>query len=373
MEFIQEIFTENLISALGWTLLHSVWQASLGAFILAILLILMKKQSSLVRYYTAVIALFTVLGMSIFTFWNLYEPTAVYDAPTQIMYAKSVDYNLNQFDNINQIVNLNPEEIGYFSAFTSYFNQHLPLIVLFWFLGITILSLKFAGGWIYTQRLRHYKTYATPEEWEEKLHQLAFRLGLGRSVKLLESSAIKVPMVIGWLKPVILVPIGTFTGLEASQVESILAHELAHVRRDDYLVNLVQTTVEILFFYHPAVWWISAYVREERENCCDDIAVAVCGDSIVYAKALNNLEEITYQVPQMAMALSGRGKLFHRIERLLNESHKNPTFAEGFTTAFIVLAGLLAIATPADAKKDDAKSTEMIHQVAPKTTEKNTC
>src|SRR5688572_9975621 len=136
-----------------------------------------------------------------------------------------------------------------------------------------------------------------------------------RAVRLLETSRIDVPAVIGVIRPVIVVPIGALTGLSAQHIEAILAHELAHIRRHDYLVNLLQAAVEALMFYHPAVWWMSKQIRLERENCCDDIAAAACGDRCVYASALAELEE--RRGPSLAMAASGDGDLLTRVRRLL--------------------------------------------------------
>ena len=123
----------------------------------------------------------------------------------------------------------------------------------------------------------------------------------------LESTLVEVPMVIGWLRPVILLPVAATTGLSSEQLEAILAHELAHVARRDYLVNLLQSVVETLLFYHPAVWWVSNQIRVEREHCCDDIAVAVSGNVLVYARALTELEELRGRSPAPSLALGGDG------------------------------------------------------------------
>lgn len=155
-----------------------------------------------------------------------------------------------------------------------------------------------------------------PADLETKLRELARRMGIARVVELVESSAVTVPAVIGWLRPVILVPASALAGLSPQQLEAILAHELAHVRRHDYLVNLLQTVVETLLFYHPAVWWVSAQVRRERENCCDDLAVAVCGDRLGYARALANLEGLRSPSPRLALAADG-GSLVDRVRRLV--------------------------------------------------------
>src|SRR5947207_13016176 len=134
-------------------------------------------------------------------------------------------------------------------------------------------------------------------------------------VDVLESALIGVPTLIGWLSPAILLPIGLATGLTTPQLHALLAHELAHVRRHDYLVNLLQSMIETLLFYHPAAWWVSARVREEREHCCDDLAVAACGDARVYATALLGMEQLR-GAPTLAVAASG-GSLVGRVRRLL--------------------------------------------------------
>ena len=130
------------------------------------------------------------------------------------------------------------------------------------------------------------------------------------------SAVAQTPAVIGWIRPVVLLPASALSGLEPGQIEALLAHELAHIRRHDYLVNLLQTAVETLLFYHPAVWWVGRQMRAERENCCDDLAVAVCGDALVYARALTELEQIRIAAPRLAMAAND-GSLLNRVRRLL--------------------------------------------------------
>jgi hypothetical protein len=154
-------------------------------------------------------------------------------------------------------------------------------------------------------------------------------------VTLLKSALVEVPTVLGWLQPVILLPAAALTGLNPDQLKAILAHELAHIRRWDYLANIAQTVVEILGFYHPAVWWVSSRIRIERENCCDDLAVQVCGNSLQYAKALTSMEEIRHNRTDLAMAASG-GSLMARIARLLGR----PTVDD---RRFAWLPGLIAL------------------------------
>src|SRR5206468_7636590 len=131
------------------------------------------------------------------------------------------------------------------------------------------------------------------------------RLGVAGAVRVLASAMARVPSTVGWHRPVILLPVSALTALTPGQIEMIVAHELAHIRRRDYLVNLMQTAIEILLFYHPAVWWLSREIRQEREHCCDDVAVAICGDPLVYARALTEIEALRSSPPQLAMAAGG--------------------------------------------------------------------
>ena len=180
------------------------------------------------------------------------------------------------------------------------------------------MSLWSVTGWLVAQRLKRRGRRDLNEEWQARLALLALRLGIRRTIGLCESALAKVPSVIGWLKPMILVPAGAMINLSVSELEAVLAHELAHIRRLDYLANLLQSAIETLMFYHPAMWWVSKRIRAERENCCDDLAIAACGDRIVYARALTALEELRGTTPQFAMAATG-GPLLNRVRRLLGK------------------------------------------------------
>jgi hypothetical protein len=171
------------------------------------------------------------------------------------------------------------------------------------------------------QRLRRHGLGAVAPEVEASLTRLAVALRVSRPVRLLESALVEVPTCIGWLRPLILLPASTLAGLSMQQLELLLAHELAHVRRRDYLVNLLQAAAETLLFYHPAVWWVSHRMRVEREHCCDDLAVAACGDALGYARALATLEERRSPAPALAMAADG-ASLVARVRRLAGLSHE---------------------------------------------------
>jgi beta-lactamase regulating signal transducer with metallopeptidase domain len=345
---LHQLFPERLTQALGWTLLHSLWQGALAALLVALLMVLLHRSSSTIRYFVALTALFTTFCMTVVTFLVLYQsdPTTSQASRPEVNPVTVVAPSA--YSPADPIHKLMPRPAA--ATFVRYFNQHLPFIVVVWLLGVTVLALRLLGGLAYIQRLKHYQTQALSPVWQKRLRELSRQIRVSQPVRLAESSLVKVPLVIGYFKPLILLPIGTITGLAANQVEAILAHELAHIRRNDYLVNLFQSVTEILFFYHPAIWWLSGCVREEREHCCDDVAIATCGDSLTYARALANLESLHLQAPPLAMALTGRsGSLLHRIERFMKQPRRNPSFSEGMVATLVLLVGLLAVTVSAKA------------------------
>ena len=187
-------------------------------------------------------------------------------------------------------------------------------MLVIWFAGVAALSLRLLGGWVVARRLATHAVRPASAELRMLATQIAGRLALDRAVSVLESSRVRVPVIVGWLKPVVLFPAATLSSLSPAQIEAILAHELAHIRRHDYLVNLLQSAVETLLFYHPAVWWASRHVRAEREHCCDDVAVEVC-DRLVYVSALSDLARMT-TAHGTALAATD-GSLVRRVRRLL--------------------------------------------------------
>jgi len=187
--------------------------------------------------------------------------------------------------------------------------------VPFWIAGMSLFYLRTMTAWFAAQRLRREGAVAASAFWQNRLAQLASRLGVTQAVTLLESRLTDVPVVAGFLRPVILLPAGLLTGLPVEQLEYLLLHELAHIRRFDYAMNLAQKAIEGLLFYHPAVWWVSGVLREEREHCCDDIVLRNGAEAGNYARLLETLERSR---PQLAMAATG-GSLATRIRRILKK------------------------------------------------------
>lgn len=192
---------------------------------------------------------------------------------------------------------------------------YLRWIVAAWAVGVAALSVRLCAGWFHLQRLRRRTRPAEPA-WQDALRRVAGRVRVTRPVRLAESALVDMPSLVGWLRPVILLPASCLTGLAPRELEALLAHELAHIRRHDYLVNLLQTAVETLLFYHPAVWWTSRIIRAEREAACDEIAAAACGNRIEYARALARMEELRPPASPLALAAGG-GSLVDRVRRLV--------------------------------------------------------
>src|SRR5579863_2929699 len=281
----------NLTNTIGWTLVHFVWQGAGIAVLLAAARHALRKSSAQARYLAAMAAMLFMLGSVGITFVYL-DSGDVATPLNQLVPQSSLAASTGT---------VIQREIST-SSWRDRTPDYFPVLVYIWIAGVTALSIRSLGGWVVTQLWKRRNVRVAEAFWQERMARLAKRLAISRKVRLLESAIAHTPAVVGWIRPVVLLPATAISGLAPSQIESLLAHELAHIRRHDYLVNLLQTAIETLLFYHPAVWWVGRQMRAERENCCDDLAVAVCGDALVYARALTELEKIRIAAPRLAMA-----------------------------------------------------------------------
>jgi GWxTD domain-containing protein len=288
---------------LGWTLFHSLWEGAAVALILGAALCVLR--SSRARYAVACLAMLGVLAGFCYTFVQM-MPEGPDKLTTIIRPGSHAPSDESQ----------HPRPL----PANSRAGDILPWLAPFWIAGVILFHLHTLASWMAARRLRNRGVCCAPERWQQRLSVLRGRVRLSTPVALLESSLAGVPVVVGYLRPVILVPVGMLTGMPAQQIEVILLHELAHVRRRDYLVNLMQTVVEGFLFYHPAIWWISGVIRTERENCCDDLVVALSGEPREYAAALAALEQTrwdSYDTGHDAVLAATGGNLMKRIRRLL--------------------------------------------------------
>jgi beta-lactamase regulating signal transducer with metallopeptidase domain len=289
MNWLMQPWAERL----GWTLLHFLWQGA--AIAAALAAARMMKTDPRSRHTAACAALAAMTAAPVLT--SVWLGVGAERIPVPATVAASAG--------TEGLIAVRTPTPGV-----------LPRLVMIWLAGVGVFSMRLASGWISAMRVRYAGTRPAPREWQERMDGLARAIGVARKVRLLVSSRVDVPAVLGWVRPVVLAPVGALTGLPAQHVEALLAHELAHIRRNDYLINVLQGVVEAVLFYHPAVWWVSKQIRTERELCCDDLAVATGGDVLAYARALADLETSRRLHANVALAADG-ASLVKRIERLV--------------------------------------------------------
>ena len=295
---------------LGWTLIHFLWQGLLLAVLLNAVLPLCR--GPIARHNWALATLVAMALAPVVTFLSLHHSgkgAAAAFAAT-------------------------PLSSALISA------TWMDWLVLLWLAGIVALSLRALGGWYLVQSLKHRDTLAVPADLLRRCHGLQRRLRMGWPVRFSLSSRIDVPVVIGFLRPMILIPVSAVAGLAPQQLDALILHELAHIRRLDTAINILLTAVETLLFYHPAVWWVGRQVRIEREHCCDDFAVSACGDAALYVEALTSLE--LWRAPGGAALAASGGRLKDRVVRLLDAPSQAHRVSLSAMTG-LALLGLVAV------------------------------
>jgi TonB family protein len=321
-----------LAHALGWTLLHFLWQGALIAAVLACILTLLSGRAPQPRYLASCCALVLMTILPAVTFIRILT------APNTAAASTTISIDATSSLSHGQSLPTGP----LFDRIAASLDHAMPSILALWSIGVAILLIRLTAGLLIARRMKSATTRPAPEDLLRALRRLARRIGVSRPVQLLNSAIVQVPTVIGWLRPVVLIPFGCLAGLSPTQIEAILAHELAHIRRHDYLISVLQSTIEALLFYHPAVWWVSQNIRREREHCCDDLAVHITGDPLTYARALSLLEERRATPPNLALAING-GNLTMRIQRLLQSQDTQPTTQ--LTALTLLAVVLIATAT----------------------------
>lgn len=320
------------------TLLHSLWQGVFLAVLTALIVLFTTKSNAKLRYNLFVVSLLLfVLGVGATFLVELNSfNSAVAAHSTTLANSKEVITNINPIIT-NAVVNPKVLDniMGYLSRYSS-------SIVLVWFLIICAKSIRFMVDIRTLFQIRTTKVFHAGALLEGKVKSLAVKYGIKQSVKILQSGMVQVPMVLGHFKPLILVPLGLVNGLSMEEVDAILSHELAHIKRRDYMINLLQSVVEILFFFNPAVLWVSNMIKTERENCCDDMAISGTRTKIDYIKALVSCQEFANQVPAYAMAVTGGKKhLVNRVQRLISSKNQSLNKMEKAIVGIVLISSLL--------------------------------
>ena len=311
--------SEQAIQSIGAALMHFLWE---GAGLAALLFVGMAfAREARVRYGLAVAALVLMALCPVATMLVMQRPAEV-SLPVQ---------------SAGVVQAVGAYAAGADSPIAAYENQPETLLTYFvwaWCGGVFLFGMRALGGWVMLRQLRQAAQETVSPALLERCRSLERRIGIHKLVRYAKSEMVDAPAVVGWIRPVVLIPLSAMAGLSVEQLEAILAHELAHIKRYDALVNFFQIAMETVLFYHPAVWWVNRVIRAERENCCDDIAVAVCGDASEYARALATMGGA--QAPIWAMAANG-GALKARIGRLLGMNQ----MAHGVPRAGLAVLALL--------------------------------
>ncbi|MEM1358425.1 MAG: ankyrin repeat domain-containing protein [Bacteroidota bacterium] len=349
---ISSLLSPQLTDALGWTILHSLWQGVVFAFLLLASLVLLRKQSAQLRYSVALGFLWIFIATVSFTFFRLYVPSADLASVEVVAVSEDITVDAVLYDQAPLIVNgqplvvrqINEPTKGFAQRMASYFDQHLPLIVTLYLLGLFFFLLRFLGQLAYLQRLKSYGTSQLPPEWQQRMEALERKMNVRRSVCYLISPLAPGLFTSGWLRPKVFLPEGLLKELKENQLLGMLAHELAHIKHHDYLVNLLQTAATFVFFYHPAAWWINDRINEQREYRCDDLALAATGNHQLYAQTLITLKEKEMKTTSYALAFtgpSGNPGFKGRIYRLFVNRSTTTSLTDTFTVSLVLIFSLL--------------------------------
>lgn len=325
-------FSPTVMRPLGWALVHFLWQGLALAALLSVAMTVCRKAWT--RYVAAVVTLLLMVATPVVTFFVLWHSGWATSA-SWIGAASASAVSLS-----HRVSALAPLGAAGAQVPASPRPDTLLWFVEAWFLGVLFLSLRTVGGFVLIERMRRKEARPVSAKLNELCVSLQRRLHLDRAIRYCECRRLEAPAVIGWFRPVVMLPMAALTGLSEEQLKAVIAHELAHIRRLDCFVNLFQVAAETLLFYHPAIWWVNKRIRSERENCCDDVAISVCGDAVEYARALTLMEE-SRSAPALAMA-ANRGPLAARVARLLGLGTIGSGIrVAGFAASFVFLVGAL--------------------------------
>lgn len=369
---LASVFQNEQIERIGWVLIHSLWQFALVA-IVALVAAAAARHWTAERRYQLLLATFGLMMALPFATWFLLasaptrmtaEPASspVRSAPIDVATNEAQPANPSVFNepplHASEIASANTNSAdsksslpiktggGWNEVVTGvqhFLDQWIAFLVMGWCFGVAIFSLRPLVGWLAIRRLLRVGVSPPSSAIEAALRRIGQKLKIAQGVRVLESTLVKTPLVAGYFRPAILLPISIIANMPTAQLESILVHELAHIRRHDFLVNLLQTLCETLFFYHPAIWWLSQRIRVEREHCCDDTAVSLVGDKVAYGRALLSLEEL--RGAEKALALGARnGSLVTRVRRMLYGEPKKPFLGEQMNWVACVMAASFVIA-----------------------------
>ena len=326
--------SDTLLKAISWTLVHTIWQGFILAFLAGIVILMTKKATSVLRYnlLSGLFLLFIVVVGFTFN----YEYQNENEAHLTVHFS----------ENLKSVFTLQDGSVSnsFSTLIVDFLNANANTIVLIWFIIFCLKCFSITTNLSHIYRIRNYRNQPVSDYWKERLETLSQNIHLTKHIVLLESQLVKVPSVTGFFKPIILLPIGMLSQLPQDQVEAILLHELAHIRRKDYFVNLLQSFVEIVFFFNPGVLWLSSLIKEERENCCDDIAVSVTKCKAKFVHALVSFQEYNMKNNELIMGFGGKkNHLLNRAKRIIHNDTKSLNGMEKTFLSVAVFAVLMVM------------------------------
>ena len=342
---IQDLLNNALVHALGWTLVHSLWLALLLALITRLIFLKVDAGKANLRYRISLAALSGILVGAVLIFVHYYQqfelPTADL-GPEVIMEANDgvlFDWEL--------LAPVEEQKAGLtWEQVTLQLERYFPVLVFLWLLGAVFMGFRLVGSWLYLRRMGTQGIQEPTGEWRLIFKNLCTKMGVRRPVQLYWSERVQEPITLRHLKPVVLFPLGLLSQLSPEQVEIVLLHELAHIRRWDYLVNWLQSLLELLFFYHPAVWWLSAQVRTAREHCCDDLVIQPDqGRRMLYAQTLTQVSAYSLNLnSKLAMSYNGNNQSFtFRVKRLFGQVDQSRSWQKPMLSGLLVLIFLALV------------------------------
>lgn len=321
---LEEWITTVLVKAIGWTFSHSLWQGLAALLTAYTALSLMKKAKPAARHNILILTYLLFIASVIITFIVTLQAASVIHTDATGNSPLGELLNRHGTGNIPAII----ESRRIIDVMLQYFNEYIELFVAVWFIIFCVKWFMLSLNFDYVNRISRFESAPAERKWQAAFEELKAKLHINKEIKLLQSSIVKVPLVSGVLKPIILVPAGMLANMPADLIEPILLHELAHIRRSDYLVNIIQSCVETVFFFNPFLLKLSELIKEEREACCDAIAVDATNNKVSYVQALVACGEYTTSsAPALAFAGS-KNHLLHRVKRILYNQNKKPGFME---------------------------------------------
>ncbi len=332
--FLAPYISDNTIKAISWTMIHSLWIGLVIALLTGLLITFSRKATADLRYrlLCGLLVIF-IIAVGITFYIELGKSTGVNEGTATTI------TNNHPVKAIVAPANFIPAQQRLVSKVTAFIDRQLDVLFLIWLLFFAMKSLKMMGGLWYIQRIRRRKISAVGKDIKLKLTLFAERMGIKRKVDLLYSELVKVPVAVGWLKPVILLPAGIFLQLTPEQIDSVLLHELAHIRRRDYLVNMLQGLAEAVFFFNPALLWLSSLIRAEREACCDDMVLCRTSRKANYLEALLAFGMMNGNQTNLAMSLGSGNELKNRLKRMVNQENEKLSITE----RAVLITGLLLL------------------------------